>query len=61
MIQVDYLFTFLLGYAKYSLENVEKENFNMLKQKNKIDIYWRTRKFGIYPLMRLINFKDKWF
>ena len=44
---IEYLFTSILGYAKYSLENVEKENLNMLKQKNKIKIYCGTRKFGI--------------
>jgi hypothetical protein len=35
-----------VGYAKYSLENVERDNLNLLSQKYKTDIYWRTRKFG---------------
>ena len=61
MIEIDYLFTSILGYTKYSLENVEEENLDMLKQKNKIEIYWRTRKFGTLFFNVSRNFKDKWF
>ena len=61
MIEVDYLFTSILGYAKYSLENVEKESLNKLKQKIRLKFTGEQENSAIYSLMRLINFKDKWF
>jgi hypothetical protein len=39
-------YTYDIGYGKYSLENIEKENLNLLKHDYKVDITWRTRKFG---------------
>ncbi len=46
MIQVIYYIVICLGFAKYSIENLEKENLNLLLHHYKIDITWRTRKFG---------------
>jgi len=36
----------LLGFAKYCLESIEKENSNLLLHDGKLDVTWRTRKFG---------------
>lgn len=34
------------GFAKYSLEDLEKENSNILLHNHILDVTWRTRKFG---------------
>jgi hypothetical protein len=35
-----------LGYSKYSLENIDMDNMNLLSHSQNIDIVWRTRRFG---------------
>ena len=38
--------TYEIGYAKYSLENIENENLNLLNHSYDVNISFRTRHFG---------------
>jgi len=40
------LFFLNIGYSKYSLERLEKENKNIIKHFMNTDVYLRTRKIG---------------
>jgi hypothetical protein len=40
------IFHLILGYGKYSLEEIEKQNLSLLTHDYHFEISWRTRKFG---------------
>lgn len=44
-----------IGFAKYSLEDIENNGLNLISHNIKIDITLRTRKFGTF----LVNAKYK--
>ena len=41
-----FYFKIFLGFAKYSLEDIEKEGLTVMMHEYKSDITWRLRKFG---------------
>lgn len=49
-------YSYEIGFAKYSLENVEKENLPLLIHDQKLEMTWRLRKFGMLSLTSSYKF-----